>query len=189
LIEQDKTVTRNNEKKNKTTKVSKSLDYIEVKQEKINKFSLGQINNALIHKEATRPLKKLKNLTKKELKNNSCPCCGLPTQIKGKLEDYKMCDSPDEYSNCGDGVVLYFSFFKFCIIVSLIATFGISFFDGYISYNYHRELQILCANFIEINRHNHNIERCDYYFIHDQYFCYNEELVSSIQGKFQDLYY
>ena len=55
-----------------------------------------------------------------------------------------MCDSPDEISNCGDGVILYFSFFKFCIIVCFIGTLGYSFFDSYISYNYYYELQNFC---------------------------------------------
>ena len=123
------------------------LDNIELKEKEKTLFSLGEINIAKIHSKVTKPLKQIKDLTKKEIKTNSCPCCGLPKRINGKLEDYKMCDNPDEISNSGEGVILYFSFFKFCIIVSLIATFGISFFDGYISYNYHRELQILCANF------------------------------------------
>ena len=68
------------------------------------------------------PLKQIKDLTKEEIKNNSCPCCGLPTKISGKLEEYKICDNPDEYTNCGEGVILYFSFFKFCIIVIFIVT-------------------------------------------------------------------
>ena len=83
-------------------------------------------------------------MTKEEIKNNSCPCCGLPTQISGKLENYKISDSPDKFSNCGEGVILYFSFFKFCIIVTFIGTIGISFFDSYISYNYYYELQKFC---------------------------------------------
>ena len=108
------------------------------------KHLVVEIKIAKIHREATRPLKKIKDLTEEEIKNNSCPCCGLPTQICGKLEDFKMCDSPDEISNCGNGVILYFSFFKFCIIVCFIGTIGISFFDSYISYNYYYELQNFC---------------------------------------------
>ena len=111
-------------KKNKTMKGLKQLklDNIEVKEEKKTKFSLGEIKIAKIHKKATKPLKQIKDLTKKDIKLNSCPCCGLPTKINGKLEDYKICDNPDEYTNCGEGVVLYFSFFKFCIIVLFIAS-------------------------------------------------------------------
>ena len=110
----DKKVIKRKEKGgNQTFKQLTLLDNIEIKKEKKSKFSLGEIEIAKIHKEATKPLKQIKDLTKEELKNNSCPCCGLPTEIKGKLEDYKMCNNPDEFSNCGDGVVLFFLFLNF----------------------------------------------------------------------------
>ena len=147
LIKKEKKVIRIqkiDEKKNKTMKGLPTSGSIEVKQKNNSIFSKGEIKIAKIHREATRPLKKIKDLTEEEIKNNSCPCCGLPTQIFGKLDNYKMCDSPDEISNCGEGVILYFSFFKFCIIVSFIGTIGISFFDSYISYNYYNELRNFC---------------------------------------------
>ena len=152
LIEKDKKMINRKgtgKKKNKTIKGLKklSLDNLEVKENKKTKFSLGEIKIAKVHSEATRPLKQKKDLTKKEIKNNSCPCCGLPTIISGKLENYKMSDSPDEFSNCGEGVVLYFSFFKFCIIITFIAVVGISCIDSYISYNYYYELTKFCHNF------------------------------------------
>ena len=127
-------------------KVLKTFDNIEVKEEKKTKFSLGEIKIAKIHREVNKPLKKIKDLTKENIKNNSCPCCGLPTKISGKLEDYKMCNIPDEFFNSGEGVILYFSFFKFCIFVTFIATIGISFLNSYISYNYYHELQKFCDN-------------------------------------------
>ena len=170
LIEKDKKAIRIkkfNKKKNKTMKGLNILDNIEIKEKiKYNKnikYSLGEIKIALIHKEATKPLKKKKDLSKKEIKNNSCPCCGLPIQISGKLEDYKMCDNPDEFSNCGEGVILYFSFFKFCIIVTLIATILISFFDSFISYNYYYELQKFCDNLPE-NYSIYNKNNTDDYY-------------------------
>ena len=49
-----------------------------------------EIKIAKIHKEATRPLKQIKDLTKEEIKQNSCPCCGLPKKISGKLDNYKI---------------------------------------------------------------------------------------------------
>ncbi len=116
MIKKDKKVIRIqkiHKKKNKTMKELPTSGSIEVKQKKNSLFSKGEIKIAQIHREATRPLKKLKDLTEEEIKNNSCPCCGLPTQICGKLEHFKMCDNPDEISNCGDGVILYFSFFNF----------------------------------------------------------------------------
>ena len=148
LNDEDKNViTRKRiKKKNKSMKGLKklNLDNIEVKQEEKTQFSLGEIKIAKIHKKATKPLKQINDLNKEEIKINSCPCCGLPTKIKGKLEDYKICDNPDEYTNCGEGVILYFSFFKFCIVVIFIATIGISIFDSIISYYYYSELKIIC---------------------------------------------
>ena len=68
-----------------------------------------------------------------------------------QLENYKMCNNPDEFTNCGDGVVLFFSFFKFCIVVTFVAAIGIGCLDSYISYNYYYELQEFCDNFPMIN--------------------------------------
>ena len=155
-------------KKNKTMKGLKLFGNIEVKEGKKSKYSLGEIKIAKIHQQATKPLKYIKDLTKEEIKNNSCPCCGLPIKIDGKLDDYKMCDNPDEFSNCGQGVILYFSFFKFCIIVTLIATIGISFFDSFISYNYYNQLQNFCDNLSKFNnseriKNIYNLDKCEVY--------------------------
>ena len=165
LIDKDNNVIKRKgivkkKKKKKTMKGLKKLklDNIEVKEEKKTKFSLGEIKIAKIHKEATRPLKQKKDLTSEDIKNNSCPCCGLPTKISGKLEDYKICDSPDEFTNCGQGVILYFSFLKFYIFIALFATIGISIFDSYISYYYYSELKIICNNFFD----EHDLEKCYY---------------------------
>ena len=137
---------RKYKKKNKTMKGQKklNLDNIEVKEGEKTLFSLGEIKIAKIHKKANKPLKQIKDLTKEDIKINSCPCCGLSTKISGKLEEYKICDSPDEYTNCGEGVILYFSFFKFCIVVIFIATLGITFFDSYISNYYYSKLKSFC---------------------------------------------
>ena len=170
LIDKDKKVINRkgtNKKKNKTMKGLKQLklklDNIKVKEERKTQFSQGDIKIAKIHREATRPLKQIKDLTKEEIKNNSCPCCGLPTKIKGKLEDYKMCDSPDEFNNCGEGVILYFSFIKFCIVVTFIATLGITFFNGYISYNYYSQLKIICDKLPIDEEDTTNCYYCSYF--------------------------
>ena len=46
-----------------------NLDNIEVKEGEKALFSLGEIKIAKIHKNATKPLKQIKDLTKKEIKN------------------------------------------------------------------------------------------------------------------------
>ena len=182
LNDEDKNVInrkRRVKKKNKTTKGLKklNLDTIEVKEKNKTKFSLGEIKIAKNHKKATKPLKQIKDLTKEDIKLNSCPCCGLPSKISGKLEDYKICDNPDEFTNCGEGVVLYFSFFKFCIIVIFIATIGISLFDSCISYYYYSKLKIFCDKLPMKEEYYINYSDCLYDYKYAIYFCeiYSEE--------------
>ena len=82
LIVKEKKVKRSRRNLNKSMKTMselKILNEIEIKAEttKYSKFSLGKIEYAKIHSQATRPLKQLQDLTEEEIKKNSCPCCGL----------------------------------------------------------------------------------------------------------------
>ena len=104
-----------------------------------------------MHKLATRPLKQIKELTDEEIKNNSCPCCGLTIPIEGKLEPYNLCDNPDEFYNYGEGIALFYSFFKFVIFITFVSSIGISIFNSYFAYNCNYELTIVCNNIVEHN--------------------------------------
>ena len=90
-----------------------------------------------------------------------------------------MCNNPDEFFNSGEGVILYFSFFKFCIFVTFIATIGIGFFDSYISYNYYSELRKICDN-EHYKKYFNNTNHLNYPF-NNQYF----RLYYSIKDKCQ----
>jgi hypothetical protein len=153
-------------KKKKNKKGLKKLQEVEIKEAKITKFSLGQLKYAEMHKQATKPLRVLQELTEEELKNFTCPCCGLPSQISGKLEPYKLCDNPDDFSNCGQGVVLYYSFIKFVIFVTFIATIGISGLNIYYAYKYTYELRKVCNNYYheELTISDAYIDECKFYF-------------------------
>ena len=153
-------------KKKKNKKGLKKLQEVEIKEAKITKFSLGQLKYAEMHKQATKPLRVLQELTEEELKNFTCPCCGLPSQISGKLEPYKLCDNPDDFSNCGQGVVLYYSFIKFVIFVTFIATIGISGLNIYYAYKYTYELRKVCNNYYheELSISDAYIDECKFYF-------------------------
>jgi len=169
-----KIIDKNSKKKSKKSKKKgkknkkglKKLVEIEVKEEKVTKFSLGQIKYAEMHKLATKPLRQIQDLTEEEKKNYTCPCCGLPSQISGKLEPYTLCDNPDDFSSCGQGVALYYSFIKFVIFVTLVATIGISCLNIYYAYKYTYELRTVCNDYY----HNHkeiellNIPECWFYF-------------------------
>ena len=93
---------------------SKELD---VEEEEFNIYSRGTVINAKKHRSATRPKKELEDLNEQEENDHLCPCC-LPETVKGKVEYFKTCDNPDSFSTCGQGVVLYYDYIKFVIIVS-----------------------------------------------------------------------
>ena len=171
-LQQKETKSSKKKKKHKKGKKKKKglkkHEEIEVKEQKVTKFSLGQIKYAEMHRQATRPLRHLQDLTDKEIKNFSCPCCGLPSQISGKLEPYEMCDNPDDFSNCGQGVVLYYSFIKFVIFILFVATIGITGLNTYFAYKYTYELRKVCNNYYhnELVPFNNLIlvDECKFYF-------------------------
>ena len=123
---------------------SKELD---VEEEEFNIYSRGTVINAKKHRSATRPKKELEDLNEQEENDHLCPCCGLPETVKGKVEYFKTCDNPDSFSTCGQGVVLYYDYIKFVIIVSFIASIGISLFNIYFSNKYYKELTKVCNNY------------------------------------------
>ena len=159
---------KNKDKSKKKKRGLKKLEEIEVKEAKITKFSLGDIKYAEMHKQATKPLRQLQDLTEEDLKICTCPCCGLPSQVTGKLEPYTICDNPDDFSNCGQGVALYYSFIKFVIYVTLVATIGISSVNIYYAYKYTYELRTVCNNYYHYdlvpNRNEKYVDECKFYF-------------------------
>ena len=123
---------------------SKELD---VEEEEFNIYSRGTVINAKKHRSATRPKRELDQLNEEEENEHLCPCCGLVETVKGKVEYFKTCDNPDDFSTCGQGVVLYYDYIKFVIIVTFIASVGISIFNIYFSNKYYKELTKVCNNY------------------------------------------
>ena len=142
---------------------SKELD---VEEEEFNIYSRGTVINAKKHRSATRPKKELEDLNEQEENDHLCPCCGLPETVKGKVEYFKTCDNPDSFSTCGQGVVLYYDYIKFVIIVSFIASIGISLFNIYFSNKYYKELTKVCNNYYheELTPSNRDYPKeCEFY--------------------------
>ena len=111
-----------------------------------NLYKLGDINLAKIHSSANRPLRKLKD---PDENCTFCPCCYLPSEKENYLVQFKTCDSPDDFSDSGQGVVLYYSFIKFCIMVMVVTCICMSCFNIYYSYKYTQELENVCNNIYE----------------------------------------
>ena len=125
--------------------------YNNLKKSIYEKFSLnkvGTIEFAKIHQSANRPLNK-----KSDFNDNTkfCKCCNLPTEQEGIMEKFKFCDDPDKFIDCGEGVALYFTFFKFSIIVLFITFFLVSLFNAIFSKIYYEEIYDLCNNENHIN--------------------------------------
>ena len=138
----------NTKKRKKGLKTDMKSKEVEVAEEPFNIYSRGKVYYAKIHGSATRPKRDmLKDLTEEEESQHICQCCGLPEEIKGKFEYFKTTDNPDDFSSCGQGVVLYYDYLKFVIMISLIASVGISLFNIYFSNQYYTELTKVCNNF------------------------------------------
>ena len=120
---------------------------VKLDEEEFNIYSRGSVIIAKKHRSATRPRRELDILTEEEENNHICPCCGLSETVNGKVEYFKTCDNPDDFSICGQGVVLYYDYIKFVIIISFIASVGISIFNIYFSNKYYKELTKVCNNY------------------------------------------
>ena len=127
-----------------------------------NIYRLGEVKYAKLNRSATRPLRQLKDPDETV---DFCPCCNLPGEKPGYFETFKTCDNPDEFSNCGQGVVLYYTFIKFIIIVMLISSICISIINIYFPYKYTHELKEVCNNYYT-NKNEYvgiNMQNCDFY--------------------------
>ena len=129
-----------------TKKIGKSKKYTNNLGKSIyedyNLNKIGSIKFAKIHSSANRPLHKKKDV---DLKNAEfCKCCNLPAEKEGIMERFKFFDDPDNFIECGEGVSLYFTFFKFAMIILIITFFSVSLCNIIFSKIYYDELYDLC---------------------------------------------
>ena len=112
------------------------------------------IDNAKIHREANRPLKKIKefsSLTK------FCQCCYLPVKDNIYIRNFHFCENTDEYAECGRGTSLYFSYYAFSILILLIS-FIIMTIPSLILTNYYTNQAIdICYKIYEVQKESINI--------------------------------
>ncbi len=129
-------------------------------------YGLGEIKYAKLHSSANKPLKQLR---KPEQNFEECPCCNSYYAVKGYLEPYTFCENPDEYSNCGQGVVLYFSFLKFIIVISIMISICTGIVNMYYSNDYYNQLTQVCNNLYKEDIKPNKIapakyEACNFYY-------------------------
>ena len=105
------------------------------------------------HKNSNRPLKKLKEF---DQSTKFCPCCSLPVEQKGYLERFNFCDDTDEFIQCGTGISLYFSFFRFSLFILILTSFSICLPTFIITNNYTDQIMKMCIKLYEIENNNIN---------------------------------
>ena len=150
--------------------LKKDIKSTEVEQvdDTFNIYSRAKVEIAVKHCSAQRPKREIVDLTEEEENEHLCPCCGLPEVVNKKIEYFNVCDSPDDFSNCGQGVVLYYDYIKFVIMIAIIASAGMTIFNSYISSKYYREMTKVCNNYYHnvylglTDKANHFSE-CDFY--------------------------
>ena len=106
---------------------------------------IGSIKYAKIHRSANRPLYKNKNRSFNRF-TEFCQCCNLPAEQKDIMETFNFCDDPESFAECGEGVSLYFTFFKFSIMAMLITFLLVSIHNIIISKIYYEEIYDICNN-------------------------------------------
>ena len=118
-----------------------------------NVNGIGTIELANYHKNSNRPLKKLKEF---DQSTKFCPCCSLPVEQKGYLERFNFCDDTDEFIQCGTGISLYFSFFRFSLLILILTSFSICLPTFIITNNYTEQIMKMCIKLYEIENSNIN---------------------------------
>jgi len=118
-----------------------------------NVDGMGTIELANYHKNSNRPLKKLKEF---DQSTKFCPCCSLPVEQKGYLERFNFCDDTDEFIQCGTGISLYFSFFRFSLLMLILTSFSICLPTFIITNNYTEQIMKVCIKLYENENNNIN---------------------------------
>jgi hypothetical protein len=101
------------------------------------------IKLAKIHREANRPLIKIK-----EFDNNTkfCQCCSLPAKDDICLRNCSFCENTDQFAEFGRGTSLYFSFFRFSIVILLFCSTSMALPAFFMTSIYTNEITDACQD-------------------------------------------
>ena len=121
-------------------------------EKKLNLDEIGKIKIAEKHAQANRILKQINKFNKF---TQFCPCCCLPCPQEGILESFSYCEDTDDFVDLGQGTSLYFSFFKYSIIIIAATALIIGIPFLIFSFQYTYSLQKLC-NYYYLNEFIYN---------------------------------
>ena len=131
-----------------------------LKNDEDNKYSFKKdlnikemIDNAKIHREANRPLKKIKDFSSF---TKFCQCCYLPVKDNIYMRNFNFCENTDEYAECGMGTSLYFSFYRFSILILIFAIFMMGIPSLFITNHFTNHLIDICYKIYDIEQENIN---------------------------------
>ena len=147
-----------------------------------NLDGMGEIEFAKMHREANRPLRKIKEFDKN---TKFCPCCSLPIEQKGYIERFNFCDSIDKFSECGRGISLYFLYFRFAVIILFLVFTSVALPTFYLTYFGSKEIADICNKLYELQKDNMNItypECIKFSKLDDKYAIYDIDWVLSFNS-------
>ena len=142
--------TLRNKRKSISSKISDNNNISIKKGLKIEEM----IDNAKIHREANRPLKKIKefsSLTK------FCQCCYLPVKDNIFIRNFKFCENTDEYAECGRGISLYFSYYRFASLILLFTFILMGIPSLIVTNHYTNQLIDICYKIYNFEKERINI--------------------------------
>ena len=153
-----KTVKKKLKKKKKKKKVTNLINVvnldikdvenqIKTTEDEFNLCKEGKIEFSKLHSSANRPLRKIGNLNSS---TQFCPCCNLPAEQAQILVPYTFCESIDKYAESGQGIYLYFAFFKFSIVSLFICSLIIGLTNIYFNFECNNDLINFCNNYFKI---------------------------------------
>ena len=140
-----------NKKTNKTNNLRMPTKKKSTAQLNNKLIYIGDIEQAKIHSNANRPLKKVGEF---DSKTQFCKCCGLPCEKIGVMEKYKWNDSTEEFIKHGQVISLYFSFYIYSIFILSYTFLAISLPTIILTNQRTKELNKICkemSNMININ--------------------------------------
>ena len=150
-------------------------------EDEFNLCKEGKIEYAKIHTLANKPLCQIQYFN-----NNTkfCPCCNLPAQQENILIPFKLCENTDKFAECGEGISLYFTFFKFIIISLFTVSVIIGSTNTYFNYTYSKSLINFCNNYFQTQLIPYNdtiyLDDCKLYFTEaekdSEYFNINNQI-------------
>ena len=112
------------------------------------------ISNAKIHREANRPLIKIKIF---DGQTKFCKCCYLPSNDNIYLKTFSFCENTDKFASCGRGTSLYFLYYRFSALILFFALILMALPSFILTNNFTNQLIDICYKIYQIEKENINI--------------------------------